>query len=83
MARIDAGARYRELGAELRDRRVWAGLNGKELARLTGWSQAKITRIEQGQLRLSPMDVFQYLGFCKIYGPNVKDMYDLCTDAER
>jgi transcriptional regulator with XRE-family HTH domain len=83
MERTNAGARYRELGAELRERRVWAGLNGKELAERIGWSQAMITRIETGQRTIKPIDVYQYLGFCKVYGPNAQDMFDLATDAAR
>ncbi|TYK46992.1 helix-turn-helix domain-containing protein [Actinomadura decatromicini] len=44
----DVLARRRRLGAELRRVRTLAGLSGRELARLTGLSQSKVSRIESG-----------------------------------
>ena len=57
-------ARYRALGDELQKRRHSAGLTQVQLARRTGWSSAKIFRIEHGQAEISAVDVVHYLGQC-------------------
>ncbi len=49
--------RRRKLGAELRALRTGAGLTSGEAARLVGWHQSKVSRIETGASRVKPADV--------------------------
>ncbi|MFH8901412.1 helix-turn-helix domain-containing protein [Streptomyces coeruleorubidus] len=49
--------RRRKLGAELRALRTSAGLTSGEAARLVGWHQSKVSRIETGTSGVKPSDV--------------------------
>ncbi|MEU8846362.1 helix-turn-helix transcriptional regulator [Streptomyces sp. NPDC048564] len=49
--------RRRKLGAELRALRTAAGLTSGEAARLVGWHQSKVSRIETGASGVKPADV--------------------------
>ena len=49
--------RRRKLGAELRTLRTGAGLTSGEAARLAGWHQSKVSRIETGASGVKPADV--------------------------
>ncbi|GGY31597.1 helix-turn-helix domain-containing protein [Streptomyces djakartensis] len=49
--------RRRKLGAELRTLRTSAGLTSGEAARLVGWHQSKVSRIETGTSGAKPADV--------------------------
>ncbi|WP_432193453.1 helix-turn-helix domain-containing protein [Streptomyces sp. bgisy027] len=49
--------RRRKLGAELRALRTGAGLTSGEAARLAGWHQSKVSRIETGASGVKPPDV--------------------------
>jgi transcriptional regulator with XRE-family HTH domain len=49
--------RRRKLGAELRALRASAGLTSGEAARLVGWHQSKVSRIETGTSGVKPADV--------------------------
>ena len=49
--------RRRKLGAELRALRTGAGLTSGEAARLVGWHQSKVSRIETGAGGVKPADV--------------------------
>ncbi|MFC8198479.1 helix-turn-helix domain-containing protein [Streptomyces sp. NPDC057298] len=49
--------RRRKLGAELRALRALAGLTSGEAARLVGWHQSKVSRIETGRSGVKPADV--------------------------
>ncbi|EPD62358.1 MULTISPECIES: helix-turn-helix domain-containing protein [Streptomyces] len=49
--------RRRKLGAELRSLRTSAGLTSGEAARLVGWHQSKVSRIETGASGVKPADV--------------------------
>ncbi|MEU9052449.1 helix-turn-helix transcriptional regulator [Streptomyces sp. NPDC048384] len=49
--------RRRKLGAELRALRTGAGLTSGEAARLVGWHQSKVSRIETGASGVKPADV--------------------------
>lgn len=51
----------RKLGAELRAVRERAGLSGRALAAQLGWSQAKVSRIENGVVSTSVEDVEAFL----------------------
>src|SRR5215208_7019082 len=49
--------RRRKLGAELRSLRTGTGLTSGEAARLVGWHQSKVSRIETGSSGVKPADV--------------------------
>lgn len=49
--------RRRKLGAELRALRTSVGLTSGEAARLVGWHQSKVSRIETGASGVKPADV--------------------------
>ncbi|MFF0162538.1 helix-turn-helix domain-containing protein [Streptomyces sp. NPDC005263] len=49
--------RRRKLGAELRSLRGGTGLTSGEAARLVGWHQSKVSRIETGASGVKPADV--------------------------
>ncbi|MFE5916985.1 helix-turn-helix domain-containing protein [Streptomyces sp. NPDC056468] len=49
--------RRRKLGVELRALRTGAGLTSGEAARLVGWHQSKVSRIETGASGVKPADV--------------------------
>ncbi|MGI5452865.1 helix-turn-helix domain-containing protein [Streptomyces sp. CA-249302] len=49
--------RRRKLGAELRALRASAGLTSGEAARMVGWHQSKVSRIETGASGVKPADV--------------------------
>ncbi|MER5211929.1 helix-turn-helix transcriptional regulator [Streptomyces sp. NPDC002838] len=49
--------RRRKLGGELRALRTGAGLTSGEAARLVGWHQSKVSRIETGASGVKPADV--------------------------
>jgi transcriptional regulator with XRE-family HTH domain len=49
--------RRRKLGAELRRQRDRMGLTSEEAARLVGWHQSKVSRIETGRSGARPADV--------------------------
>jgi transcriptional regulator with XRE-family HTH domain len=82
MGRTNATACYRELGAELKNRRNKAGLTGDDITRATGWHRSKVSRVELGQTDISAVDVIHYLGACRIFAAEAPDLLDLCRDAE-
>jgi transcriptional regulator with XRE-family HTH domain len=81
MESINAAARYRELGDELRRRRATTGVSATEVARRTGWSKAKVSRIESGAHEIGPVDMVHYLGACGIYRGQALDLLAKCRAA--
>ncbi|MGW0820627.1 helix-turn-helix domain-containing protein [Streptomyces sp. NPDC002845] len=55
--RYGPAVRRRKLGAELRVLRTRVGLTSSEAARLVGWHQSKVSRIETGASGVKPEDV--------------------------
>ncbi|MEV5910785.1 transcriptional regulator [Streptomyces sp. WAC 01325] len=66
--------RRRKLGAELRALRTGAGLTSGEAARLAGWHQSKVSRIETGASGVKPADVRLLLD---VYGVEDAQLRDL------
>ncbi|MEV0978980.1 helix-turn-helix transcriptional regulator [Streptomyces sp. NPDC049915] len=66
--------RRRKLGAELRALRARAGLTSGEAARLVGWHQSKVSRIETGSSGAKPSDVRLLLD---AYGVDDDELRDL------
>ncbi|WP_405857010.1 helix-turn-helix domain-containing protein [Streptomyces sp. NBC_01515] len=66
--------RRRKLGAELRALRAEAGLTSGEAARLVGWHQSKVSRIETGASGVKPPDVRLLLDVYQVGDPQLRDM---------
>ena len=66
--------RRRKLGAELRALRAGTGLTSGEAARLVGWHQSKVSRIETGASGVKPPDVRLLLDAYQVGDPQLRDM---------
>jgi DNA-binding XRE family transcriptional regulator len=73
--------RRRKLGAELRTLRAEAGLTSGEAARLVGWHQSKVSRIETGASGVKPPDVRLLLDAYQVGDPQLRDMLPAPTTA--
>jgi transcriptional regulator with XRE-family HTH domain len=79
---MDAPARCRELGEQMRRRREASGRTAADVARWTDWSASKISRAESGKVLLSEVDLIHYLAACRIFVKDAKDLLELRRDAE-
>lgn len=66
--------RRRKLGAELRTLRTSAGLTSGEAARLVGWHQSKVSRIETGTSGVKPADVRLLLDAYGVSDAQLRDL---------
>ncbi|MEU1041164.1 helix-turn-helix transcriptional regulator [Streptomyces sp. NPDC005907] len=66
--------RRRKLGAELRALRGRAGLTSGEAARLVGWHQSKVSRIETGTSGAKPPDVRRLLDAYGVQSPELREL---------
>ncbi|MFF3305923.1 helix-turn-helix domain-containing protein [Streptomyces sp. NPDC002952] len=66
--------RRRKLGAELRALRTRAGLTSGEAARLVGWHQSKVSRIETGTSGAKPPDVRRLLDAYGVQNPGLREL---------
>ncbi|SEC86336.1 Helix-turn-helix domain-containing protein [Streptomyces sp. 3213] len=66
--------RRRKLGAELRALRADAGLTSGEAARLVGWHQSKVSRIETGASGVKAPDVRLLLDAYQVGDAQLRDM---------
>ncbi|MEU0030101.1 helix-turn-helix transcriptional regulator [Streptomyces sp. NPDC006335] len=66
--------RRRKLGAELRALRASAGLTSGEAARLVGWHQSKVSRIETGASGVKPADVRLLLDAYRVGDANLREL---------
>jgi len=76
-------AGYREVGAELVARRRAAGMTGQQIADISGWSPAKVSRMERGATCTSTADLIHYLVLCKATMPEIRPTLHLARIAER
>ncbi|MEV3857293.1 helix-turn-helix transcriptional regulator [Streptomyces sp. NPDC050095] len=74
--------RRRKLGAELRALRVQAGLTSGEAARLVGWHQSKVSRIETGRSGVKPSDVLLLLDAFDTKDPQLRELVVALAGAE-
>ncbi|RZS82696.1 helix-turn-helix protein [Motilibacter rhizosphaerae] len=74
-------ARERQLARELRDLRVDAQLQGKEVARLLGWSASKVSRIETGAIGIRPEDLELLLDVYAVPAPRAERLRLLAPNA--
>ncbi|MCX4510492.1 helix-turn-helix domain-containing protein [Streptomyces sp. NBC_01619] len=66
--------RRRKLGEELRGLRLDAGLTSREAARLAGWHQSKVSRIETGASGVKPADVARLLDAYGVADPRLREL---------
>ncbi|MFF3615787.1 helix-turn-helix domain-containing protein [Streptomyces sp. NPDC002580] len=66
--------RRRKLGAELRALRAGSGLTSGEAARLLGWHQSKVSRIETGTSGVKPGDVERLLDAYGVEDPELREL---------
>ncbi|GAB7102710.1 helix-turn-helix transcriptional regulator [Streptomyces phaeofaciens JCM 4814] len=66
--------RRRKLGAELRTLRTRAALTSGEAARLVGWHQSKVSRIETGTSGAKPADVRLLLDAYGVADPQLREL---------
>ncbi|MEU7382240.1 MULTISPECIES: helix-turn-helix transcriptional regulator [unclassified Streptomyces] len=66
--------RRRKLGAELRALRTGAGLTSGEAARLVGWHQSKVSRIETGTSGVKPADVRSLLDAYAVHDSQLREL---------
>src|SRR3954462_14465142 len=67
--------RRRKLGAELRALRTGAALTSGEAARLVGWHQSKVSRIETGASGVKPADVRLLLDAYAVDDPELRGLF--------
>ncbi|WNI14192.1 helix-turn-helix domain-containing protein [Actinacidiphila sp. ITFR-21] len=79
MERVPA-VRRRRLGEELRRLRDRAGLTSGEAARLAGWHQSKVSRIETGRSSVRAEDVTVLLDVYAVRDPALRDLLGTLAD---
>ena len=66
MGNRDSDARGRELGGELREVRLAKNLKMLDIAKATGWSESKVSRLEAGMRGTTELDVAVFLTVCGV-----------------
>jgi len=74
--------RRRKLGAELRALRTGAGLTSGQAARLVGWHQSKVSRIETGSSGVKPADVRLLLDAYVVEDSELRDLLLVLAGAD-
>ncbi|MGI5484025.1 helix-turn-helix domain-containing protein [Streptomyces lavendofoliae] len=73
--------RRRKLGEELRGLRLAAGLTSRDAARLVGWHQSKVSRIETGTSGVTGADVARLLDAYGVREPRSRALLGALADA--
>ncbi|GAA2508634.1 helix-turn-helix transcriptional regulator [Streptomyces gobitricini] len=73
--------RRRKLGEELRALRLAAGLTSREAARLAGWHQSKMSRIETGTSGVTGADVARLLDAYGVRDPRLRAVPEALAGA--
>ncbi|MFJ8467968.1 helix-turn-helix domain-containing protein [Streptomyces swartbergensis] len=74
--------RRRKLGAELRALRTSTGLTSGEAARLVGWHQSKVSRIETGTSGVKPADVRLLLDAYAVADTQLRELLMVLAGSE-
>ncbi|GGQ71347.1 helix-turn-helix domain-containing protein [Streptomyces flaveolus] len=74
--------RRRKLGAELRALRTSAGITSGEAARLVGWHQSKVSRIETGTSGAKPADVRLLLDAYGVHDRELRELLVVLAGSE-
>ncbi|MGA5169535.1 MULTISPECIES: helix-turn-helix domain-containing protein [Streptomyces] len=73
--------RRRKLGEELRTLRLAAGLTSRDAARLVGWHQSKVSRIETGTSGVTGADVARLLDAYGVHEPGSRALLEALAGA--
>ncbi|MFJ2027305.1 helix-turn-helix domain-containing protein [Streptomyces sp. NPDC087897] len=73
--------RRRKLGEELRSLRHTAGLTSREAARLLGWHQSKVSRVETGASGVTPSDVARLLDAYAVRDPRSRSLLEVLAGS--
>jgi transcriptional regulator with XRE-family HTH domain len=76
-----SAARQRRLASELRRLRRRARLTGRDVATRFGWSEAKLSRIENGQARVKPDDLDGLLDLYGVSGSQRAELVALARES--
>ncbi|MFB6548717.1 helix-turn-helix domain-containing protein [Streptomyces sp. NPDC056405] len=74
--------RRRKLGAELRALRTSAGITSGEAARLVGWHQSKVSRIETGTSGAKPADVRLLLDAYGVADDQLRELLEMLAGSD-
>ncbi|MET8564706.1 helix-turn-helix transcriptional regulator [Streptomyces flaveolus] len=74
--------RRRKLGAELRMLRTGAGLTSGEAARLVGWHQSKVSRVETGASGVKPADLRLLLDAYQVRDTHLRELLLMLAGSE-
>jgi transcriptional regulator with XRE-family HTH domain len=74
--------RRRKLGAELRALRTSAGITSGEAARLVGWHQSKVSRIETGTSGAKPADVRLLLDAYGVDDSRLRELLEVLAGSD-
>ncbi|MYV61807.1 helix-turn-helix domain-containing protein, partial [Streptomyces sp. SID4931] len=73
--------RRRKLGEELRSLRHTSGMTSREVARLLGWHQSKVSRIETGASGVTPADVSRLLDVYAVCDPQLRSLLEVLAGS--
>ncbi|HWE89018.1 MAG TPA: helix-turn-helix transcriptional regulator [Pseudonocardiaceae bacterium] len=82
MKEKDPTTRTRELGAALRHAMDRASLSGREFARKVDWSQATISKLLNGKVYATEVDVATFLAVCEVTGEERKRLLKLAREQD-
>ncbi len=75
--------RQQRLAGELRRLRKRARLTGKEVATRLGWSEAKLSRIENGLARVKSADLDEFMDLYEVSVPDRSDLRALAEESRQ
>ena len=78
-----SAVRQRRLASELRRLRRRAHLTGNDVATQLGWSEAKLSRIENGQARVKIADLVGFMDLYKVSGPHRAELTALAQESRQ
>lgn len=73
--------RRRKLGEELRSLRHTSGLTSRDAARLLGWHQSKVSRIETGASGVTPADVSRLLDVYAVRDTQLRSLLEVLAGS--
>jgi transcriptional regulator with XRE-family HTH domain len=78
-----SAVRQQRLAGELRRLRRRAHLTGKDVSARLGWSEAKLSRIENGVARVKRSDLDAFMDLYEVAGPHRSDLIALAEESRR
>lgn len=70
------------MGAELRKLRESTGRSAFDFAKIVGWSNSKVSRIETGLRGITEIDVVRFAAYCQATTAEMDDLVSRCREAE-